>query len=89
MVKAFLRARAGLSGGGGSRHEPAAELGPEPSFRIAQRRALAPGEAEIAANPRSRSAKLRVAVRTTEPAWSGRESVFEPVVPLERLEAVS
>ncbi len=89
MVKAFLRARAGLSGGGGSRHNPVLETGPAPSFRMEQRRALAPSDAEIAANPRARSAKLRVAVRTEAPAWSGVDRVFEPVVSLARLEAVS
>lgn len=89
MVKAFLRARSGLAGGGGSRHEPAVERGPEPSFRIDQRRALTAGEAELAANPRARSAKLRVASRTDAPAWADAERVFEPVVALDRLEAVS
>lgn len=89
MVKAFLRARSGLAGGGGSRHEPVMEKGPEPSFRIDQRRALAPGEVEISENPRARSAKLRVASRTNAPAWSRADSIFEPVVPLDRLEAVS
>lgn len=66
MVKRFLQIR---SGGAprGSRHAP--ETAPEPPrFRLAPRKAILPSEAEVAANPRARSAKLRVARRLDAPA---------------------
>ena len=65
IVKNFLTERASL--GGGSRHLP--ELArAAPSFRILTKRPLTPDEAEIAANPRARSAKLRAAERADAPA---------------------
>ena len=68
MVKQFLKERAGQTGGG-SRYLPAPEEGPEPSFNLVQRKAIEPGEAEVSANPRARSARLRLATRTDAPAW--------------------
>ena len=66
--RAFLTARAGREGGG-SRHAPPKAGGPAPSFRLLHTGARAPTAAEIAANPRARSAKLRAAMRTDAPAW--------------------
>jgi len=65
LVKRFLQARA-FSGGGGSRYAPEVAAA-EPAFRDLSK-AIGPDKDELAENPRARSAKLRVAVRTDAPA---------------------
>ncbi len=72
MVKQFITARADAQGRG-SRYAP--DLPPEraPSFLLERKRATAPSDEEVAANPRSRSASLRWAVRTDAPAWDELE----------------
>ncbi|MFN3209259.1 MAG: 16S rRNA (cytosine(1402)-N(4))-methyltransferase RsmH [Roseovarius sp.] len=62
MVKRFLADKTG-STGGGSRHAPVVERA-APTFRQDTRKAIGPDDAEVAQNPRARSAKLRVAQRT-------------------------
>jgi 16S rRNA (cytosine1402-N4)-methyltransferase len=68
IVKAFFTERAGRTAAG-SRHLPPTERGPKPSFSLMFNGVRAPSEAEMAANPRARSAKLRAGVRTDAPAW--------------------
>jgi 16S rRNA (cytosine1402-N4)-methyltransferase len=75
IVKNFLRER--CKTGGGSRHLPE-RVQPAPSFRILTRRPLTPGDAEIAANPRARSAKLRAAARTAAPGHPSHPLPFGP-----------
>jgi 16S rRNA (cytosine1402-N4)-methyltransferase len=72
-VKTFLKARAGAVGRG-SRHAPAEAPARAASFRLMTRKALRPSPAEIALNPRARSARLRVAERTSAPAWPAAEA---------------
>jgi 16S rRNA (cytosine1402-N4)-methyltransferase len=64
MVKRFLAARCGRVPTG-SRHEPQTHSAHAATFRLLP--AHTPGEAEIARNPRSRSARLRAAERTSIP----------------------
>jgi 16S rRNA (cytosine1402-N4)-methyltransferase len=66
IVKRFFSARSGKAGKP-SRHQMAT-TGPEPSFEMIHTGHVGPGEAEIAANPRARSAKLRAGIRTRAPA---------------------
>ncbi len=62
IVKRFMQGRANAAGGG-SRHAPQTPQD-APAFTLPFRRAIGADEAELAANPRARSAYLRVAVRT-------------------------
>jgi 16S rRNA (cytosine1402-N4)-methyltransferase len=60
-VKAFMREASGAAPRP-SRHEPD-RPGAEPAFRLVTRQAIRPDAAECAANPRARSARLRVLER--------------------------
>ncbi len=66
-VKEFLHRRSALTPGA-SRHVPANDRGPAPSFRLLTRKPQIPSAEDIHHNPRARSAKLRVAERTNAPA---------------------
>ena len=66
MVKRFLTARSG-NAANANRYVP--ETVTEPAqFELKSRKAISADAAELAVNPRSRSAKLRVAVRTDAPS---------------------
>ena len=68
IVKAFFAERAGRLPGG-SRHAPPVADGPPPTFEMIFKGHRDPSDAEVDANPRARSAKLRAGVRTDAPAW--------------------
>jgi 16S rRNA (cytosine1402-N4)-methyltransferase len=68
IVKAFFTERAGRLPGG-SRHLPPVQQAKAPTFELVFNGARAPSDAELAVNPRSRSAKLRAGIRTAAPAW--------------------
>lgn len=65
IVKDFFNVRGRIAGG--SRHLPEVAQA-APSFQILTKRPVIAGDAELAANPRARSAKLRAAERTDAPA---------------------
>ena len=72
IVKNFLAERSRTAAG--SRHLPALEA-PPPTFSIVTKRPVVPDQAEIAGNPRARSAKLRAGERTQaapRPGGGGR-----------------
>ena len=68
IVKRFLRERSGATPAG-SRHRPDLNDAPAPSFEAVAKPVRA-DEAEIARNPRSRSATLRIARRTSASPWA-------------------
>ena len=66
IVKQFFAERSGRVPAG-SRHAPAVAAA-QPTFKLVEKGAVAPSEAEMRANPRARSAKLRAAERNEAPA---------------------
>ena len=67
MVKRFMAERSGRAPVG-SRHLPDNAATLPPSFAL-HGKPVSASDAEAARNPRARSARLRVAVRTAAAAW--------------------
>lgn len=66
IAKRFFQLRSGHDSNA-NRYAPA-KADTTPSFTLTTRRAIAPDDEELAQNPRARSAKLRIGIRTTAPA---------------------
>lgn len=79
IVKSFFRRRAGEVAGG-SRHAPQRVASDAASFTLPRRSVVKPSADEIVENPRSRSAKLRCGIRTSEAPMSADDN-FLPKVP--------
>lgn len=73
LVKRFMQDRA--EQGGGSRHLPP-ETDKTLTFTLPRRGAVTASKGELEINPRSRSAKLRVAVRTDAPVGVQNRTIF-------------
>ena len=72
LVKRFFRERSGATPGG-SRHLPQVVAANDPTFE-AVGKPIRADEAELARNPRARSATLRTARRTAAAPWTGAVS---------------
>jgi len=87
IVKSFFRRRAGEVRGG-SRYAPeVTHTGPEASLTLSNRSVIKPSRLEVEENPRSRSAKLRVAIRTQAPPFDVGDRLLPNVMLLSELEA--
>ena len=86
IVKRFLTARSGSAGG--SRHMPTTEE-VAPTFEPIGKQGRGPSDAEIARNPRARSARLRAARRTDAPARDEPGGALPNLPPLEALRRVA
>jgi 16S rRNA (cytosine1402-N4)-methyltransferase len=78
IVKTFLAERARTAGV--SRHLPEVEAEP-PTFTLLTKRPVVADEAEVAANPRARSAKLRAAERTSAAPRASDANDYLPRLP--------
>ena len=73
IVKAFLYERSGRASNASRYLPPSVDAAPAPTFTLLKRKAVEPSDAEIQQNSRSRSAKLRVALRNDNKAWEAEK----------------
>ena len=87
IVKSFFRRRAGEVRGG-SRYLPEVETQSlSASFDLPKRSVTKPSKTEIEENARSRSAKLRLAIRTRADVFAAEDRLLPNVLALSELEA--
>lgn len=74
IVKKFLKERSGGNARTNRYMPDAGDQGPQPTFKLVNRKPVAPGDEELRENPRARSSKLRAAIRTDAPARTGGDT---------------
>ena len=80
LVKQFIRRRSEIPSSG-SRYQPdVVKTGPDQSFDVTRRSVVKPGKKELEENVRSRSAKLRFAIRTSADPFEPDDGIL-PNVP--------
>jgi 16S rRNA (cytosine1402-N4)-methyltransferase len=72
IVKSFFYERSGRVSNASRYLPPSVEVVQAPTFSLLKRKAVEPSDAEIQQNSRSRSAKLRIAIRNDNKAWEAR-----------------
>ncbi len=73
IVKSFMYERSGYVSNNSRHMPPSQNIAAPSSFVLKKRKAYEPSETEVQENARSRSAKLRVAVRNDADAWEGNQ----------------
>ena len=79
IVKRFIAERSSTPAG--SRHMPVADA-PAPTFAALGKQGAGPSDAEIAANPRARSARIRAAIRLSAPPRADADAPLFDLPPL-------
>jgi 16S rRNA (cytosine1402-N4)-methyltransferase len=82
IVKTFLADRSGTRAG--SRHAPV-RAGTPATFQVLTKRPATPSDAEVAENPRARSAKLRAGARTEAAPGTARPPVLPSLPSLDNI----
>ncbi len=79
IVKQFLRERSGRTPNA-NKYRPQTEMPKQAIFKEISRKPVLPTDAETAINPRARSAKLRMAIRTDAPVPTDDHAFIQEIV---------
>ena len=74
IVKKFFKERSGSMPRGNKYMPDAGDTGPKATFKLINRKPIAPTDEECRENPRARSSKLRAGLRTDAPSWAGGDA---------------
>ena len=74
IVKKFFKERSGSMPRGNKYMPDAGDTGPQATFKLINRKPIAPTDEECRENPRARSSKLRAGLRTDASSWTGGDA---------------